>query len=62
MQPTNPSYTTNVFCYADKEHPELEQGNALVFTYACNSLKLPEVMADKTLYHPVLITVTFPSN
>jgi hypothetical protein len=61
MQPANPSYTTNVFCYADKEHPELEQENALVFTYACNSLKLPEVMADKTLYHPVLITVPFPS-
>jgi hypothetical protein len=61
MQPTNPSYTPNVFCYADKEHPELEQGNALVFTYACNSLKLPEVMADRTLYHPILITVPFPS-
>ncbi|MGD0890942.1 MAG: hypothetical protein ABR923_05365 [Terracidiphilus sp.] len=62
MQSTNPSYTKNVFCYADKEHPELEQGNALTFTYVCNSLELPEVMADKALYHPVLITVPFPSH
>jgi hypothetical protein len=62
MQPTNPSFTANVFCYADKEHPELEQRNALVFTYACNSLKLPEVMADRKLYHPNLIEVPFPSH
>jgi hypothetical protein len=62
MQSTSPSYTKNVFCYADKEHPELEQGDALTFTYACNSLELPEVMADRALYHPVLITVPFPSH
>jgi hypothetical protein len=60
MQPTSPSYTSDVFCYADKEHPELERGNHLVFTYACNSMKLPEVMADRDLYHPVLVTVPFP--
>ena len=61
MQSTNASYTTNVFCYADKEHPELEGGKDLVFTYACNSLKLPEVMADRVLYHPVLVTVPLPT-
>jgi hypothetical protein len=60
MQPKSPNYTADVFCYADKEHPELEGGNALVFTYACNSMKLPEVMADKALYHPVVISVPFP--
>jgi hypothetical protein len=57
MQSTNPSYTADVFCYADKEHPELESAHSLVFTYACNSMKLPEVMADKMLYHPVVVTV-----
>jgi hypothetical protein len=60
MQTTNASYTANVFCYADKEHPELETANALVFTYACNSMQISEVMANPKLYHPVPITVTLP--
>jgi hypothetical protein len=62
MQSTNSSYTANVFCYADKEHTELEQGNSLVFTYACNSMQLPEVLANTKLYHPVPVTVQLPFN
>jgi hypothetical protein len=62
MQVANPSYTPNVFCYADKEHPELETANALVFTYACNSMQESDVIANPKLYHPMPVTVTLPFN
>jgi hypothetical protein len=60
MQPGNENYTKNVFCYADKEHPELEEPGVLVFTYACNSTVLDEVMKNPRLYHPVVVTVPMP--
>lgn len=60
MQRSNPSFTPNVFCYADKEHPELESSGSLTFTYACNSILIDEVLKDMKLYHPVLVTIAQP--
>lgn len=56
-QPSHPDHAPNVFCYAAKEHPELEANGMITFTYACNSLKLSEVMANPRLYHPVVVTM-----
>jgi hypothetical protein len=57
MQPGNANYTKNVFCYADKEHPELESSGSLVFTYACNSFVLNEVTTNPKLYYPMVVTM-----
>ena len=55
-QPSNPDHAPNVFCYAAKEHPELEAPGMFTFTYACNSMKIQEVLANPRLYHPVVVT------
>ena len=60
MQSSNPNYTKNVFCYADKEHPELESPGSLTFTYACNSIVVDEVLKNMKLYHPVIVTMPQP--
>jgi len=56
-QQSNVDHTPNVFCYAAKEHPEFEQENTYVFSYACNSMKFSEVVKNSRLYHPVLVTL-----
>jgi hypothetical protein len=56
-QPSDPDHAPNVFCYAAKEHPELEAAGTFTFTYACNSLKLEEVLANPRLYHPVVVSM-----
>lgn len=60
MQQGDPSYTAHVFCYAAKEHPELESAREMAFTYACNSTHEPEILEDMRLYRPVLVRQTFP--
>jgi hypothetical protein len=60
MQNSNPNYTPNVFCYADKEHPELESPGSLTFTYACNSIVEDEVLKNMNLYHPRMVTMAQP--
>jgi hypothetical protein len=55
MKKGSPEYTPNVFCYAAKEHPELEKDDRLAVTYACNSTKVEEVLVDTRLYKPVLV-------
>ncbi len=60
MQGSNPNNTPNVFCYADKEHPELESPGSLTFTYACNSTVVNEVLKNMNLYHPVVVTMAQP--
>ena len=42
MQPSNPGYDKDTFCYAGKEHPEYERGD-LVFTYVCNTFAVPKL-------------------
>jgi hypothetical protein len=60
MQRGDPRYTAHVFCYAAKEHSELETAGEMAFTYACNSTYEPEILKDMRLYHPVLVRQTFP--
>lgn len=51
MQP-GPTRDKNVFCYAGKEHPELEKGSDLVFTYVCNTMDVSELPTHKDIYYP----------
>jgi hypothetical protein len=61
MEPGNPNYTANVFCYAAKEHTELEPAGQLVFTYACNSTQASDVTNNMNLYRPVVIQQALPN-
>jgi hypothetical protein len=61
MEPSNANYTPNVFCYAAKEHVEFETAGQLFFTYACNSTIESEITANMNLYHPVVVTQSFPA-
>jgi len=61
MQPANPNYTANVFCYAAKEHVELETAGQIFFTYTCNSTLASDVTNNMGLYHPVVVTQPLPS-
>jgi hypothetical protein len=60
MQKSDPRYTPNVFCYAAKEHPELESNQMLAFTYACNSSHESEIFRELRLYRPELVLDNFP--
>lgn len=60
MQP-GPSHNKNVFCYAGKEHPELEKSD-LVFTYVCNTMDAPELVTRRDIYHPQVITTAIPDS
>lgn len=61
MHAGNPNYTSNVFCYAAKEHVELETLGQLVFTYACNSVQASDVTNNMNLYRPVVVTQALPT-
>lgn len=61
MRPSNPNYTPHVFCYAAKEHVELETPGQLFFTYACNSTVEKEILGNMNLYHPVVVTQSLPA-
>jgi hypothetical protein len=60
VETANANYTKNVFCYAAKEHVELELDGQLVFTYACNSFKEDELFDKTKLYRPMVVTVPLP--
>jgi hypothetical protein len=60
MNPTNPNYTSKIFCYAAKEHVELEKPDQLFFTYACNSTDVQEIIRNTNLYYPVVVTQPLP--
>ncbi len=62
MEKADPRYTPSVFCYAAKEHPELEAKGGFAFTYVCNSSKVSEVLRDTRLYRPALVIDTLPTN
>ena len=61
MQP-GPSHGKNIFCYAGKEHPELETPGNIVFTYVCNTLSPPELTTHPNIYLPQVIRVPLPSD
>ena len=59
MQP-GPSRDKNVFCYAGKEHPELETGSDIVFSYVCNTTAVPELATKKSIYIPQMLRMPWP--
>jgi hypothetical protein len=61
LDPSNPNYTSNLFCYAVKEHVELETARQLIFTYACNSRIEDEIMKNMNLYHPIMVRQELPT-
>jgi hypothetical protein len=61
VEPGNPNYTPNVFCYAAKEHTELEQAGQLFFTYACNSTQESDITNNMNLYRPVVVQQSLPN-
>ncbi|HZZ39299.1 MAG TPA: hypothetical protein VFE06_09215 [Acidobacteriaceae bacterium] len=61
LQPSNPNFTPNLFCYAVKEHVELEAAGQLVFTYACNSTVEDEILKNMNLYHPIMVRQQLPA-
>jgi hypothetical protein len=50
-----PKHDKNIFCYAGKEHPELEVPGDIVFTYVCNTFSPPELMSRPDIYLPQVI-------
>lgn len=59
MQPENPRYDKNTFCYAGKEHPEFEN-NDLVFTYVCNTFAVPKLATEMNIYFPRAVRMPMP--
>jgi hypothetical protein len=59
MQPANPGYDKDTFCYAAKEHPEFERGD-LVFTYVCNTFAVPKLASNKSIYYPQVVRMAVP--
>jgi hypothetical protein len=60
MKPTHSSYSPSVFCYAPREHPELEHAHEIVLTYICKSTKDKAVMAEPKSYHPIPVSLKAP--
>lgn len=56
-----PGRNKDVFCYAGKEHPEFESRGEIAFTYACNTMDVPALATDTSIYFPKFVTVPFPS-
>jgi len=50
-----PKHDKNIFCYAGKEHPELEVPGNIVFTYVCNTFSPPELTSRPDIYLPQVI-------
>jgi hypothetical protein len=50
-----PKQDKNIFCYAGKEHPELEVPSNIVFTYVCNTFSPPELATRPDIYLPQVI-------
>lgn len=61
MQP-GPTPDKNVFCYAGKEHPELETGSDLLFTYVCNTMDVSELRTHRDIYHPQVVRRPLPAH
>ena len=59
MQPANPGYDKDTFCYAAKEHPEFERGD-LVFTYVCNTFSVPKLASNTSIYFPQVVRMPMP--
>jgi hypothetical protein len=58
MNPQNPLYDKDTFCYATKEHIEFGDSK-LVLTYACNS-SLAKTLKNMQIYRPRGVVVNLP--
>jgi hypothetical protein len=59
MQP-GPARDKNTFCYAGKEHPELEGKGDLLFTYVCNTMDVPSLVTNRSIYYPQVVRIPMP--
>jgi hypothetical protein len=55
-----PARDKDTFCYAAKEHPELEGQGELLFTYVCNTMKVPSLVTNRNIYFPQVVRVPMP--
>lgn len=60
MEPGDPRYDKDNFCYAAKEHPEFERGD-LVFTYVCNTMAVPKLATETDIYFPRAVRMPMPA-
>ena len=60
MNPGDPLYDKDTFCYAAKAHPEFGDGSSLLVTYACNSLDFGKLIQQSGLYDPVARLLPLP--
>lgn len=56
-----PGHDKNIFCYAGKEHPELEVRGDIVFTYVCNTFSPPELTTRPDIYLPQVVREPMPT-
>lgn len=59
MRKDMPGHDPDTFCYAGKEHPEFERGD-LLFTYVCNTLKIPKLLEKSDIYFPRAVRMPMP--
>ncbi len=57
-----PGYDPDTFCYAGKEHPEFDQSGTILFTYACNTMKVPKLVTNLGIYIPKAVRVPQPKD
>ncbi|MGO8717597.1 MAG: DUF4185 domain-containing protein [Acidobacteriaceae bacterium] len=55
-----PKRDKDTFCYAGKEHPEFEPPGELDFTYVCNTMDVPKLATNTSIYYPHFIQVPMP--
>ena len=60
MQP-GPLHDKNIFCYAGKEHTELETASNLVFTYVCNTMLPSQLATRRDIYQPQIRQQAMPA-
>ena len=56
----SPKRDKDTFCYAGKEHPEFEAPGELDFTYVCNTMDVPKLATNYSIYYPHFIQVPLP--
>ena len=64
VNPKDPKYHENNFCYAGKEHIQFAKAEKMVTTYVCNSLddinkRINFIRNNLFLYHPVVNEVSY---
>jgi hypothetical protein len=56
----NPRHVKDNFCYAAKEHPEFESNGELLFTYVCNTMDVPSLATNLSIYFPKVVSIPMP--